>query len=183
MNQLIDENDALAEMEEQLFGIARPRRAHELKISDNDFVPLKTGIPGHKLLKYGPKHILNADQFEPLYIHQEYILEDCLRREAERVAHQENLMNRVVYDSLSQNAEEKKDGVLNDTQNPMYLPTLSNCDNDSQMESYYKSTSKNDFTLCFESRFESGNLRRAIQVYEFEYDLILKPDYLTKVNN
>ena len=31
----------------------------------------------------------------------------------------------------------------------------------------------------FESRFESGNLRRAIQVYEFEYDLILKPDYGT----
>lgn len=32
----------------------------------------------------------------------------------------------------------------------------------------------------FESRFESGNLRRAIQVYEFEYDLILKPDYNTR---
>lgn len=32
----------------------------------------------------------------------------------------------------------------------------------------------------FESRFESGNLRRAIQVYEFEYDLILKPDFNTK---
>jgi hypothetical protein len=27
-------------------------------------------------------------------------LEECLRREAERVAHQENLMNRVVYDSV-----------------------------------------------------------------------------------
>jgi cytosolic carboxypeptidase protein 2/3 len=32
----------------------------------------------------------------------------------------------------------------------------------------------------FESRFESGNLRRAIQVYEYEYDLILKPDYNTR---
>lgn len=37
-----------------------------------------------------------------------------------------------------------------------------------------------DYTLIFESRFESGNLRRAIQVYEFEYDLILKPDYNTR---
>ena len=53
-------------------------------------------------MKYGPKHILNADQYEPLYIHQENILEDCLRREAERVAHGENLMNRVVYDSVNQ---------------------------------------------------------------------------------
>jgi len=34
--------------------------------------------------------------------------------------------------------------------------------------------------LVFESRFESGNLRRAIQVYEYEYDLILQPDYLTE---
>lgn len=34
----------------------------------------------------------------------------------------------------------------------------------------------------FESRFESGNLHRAIQVYEYEYDLILKPDYMTKGN-
>ena len=39
---------------------------------------------------------------------------------------------------------------------------------------------QNDNTLLFESRFESGNLRRAIQVYEFEYDLILKPDYNTR---
>jgi hypothetical protein len=27
-------------------------------------------------------------------------LEDCLRREAERVAQQENLVNRIVYDSV-----------------------------------------------------------------------------------
>ena len=29
-------------------------------------------------------------------------------------------------------------------------------------------------------RFESGNLRRAVQVYEYEYDLILKPDVNTR---
>jgi hypothetical protein len=37
-----------------------------------------------------------------------------------------------------------------------------------------------DRTLVFESRFESGNLRRAIQVYECEYDLILNPDFNTR---
>jgi len=52
------------------------------------------------LMKYGPKHIMDAEELEPLYIPQEHILEECLRREAERVAHQENLMNRVVYDSI-----------------------------------------------------------------------------------
>jgi len=51
-------------------------------------------------MKNGPKHILDAEDLEPLYIPQEHILEECLRREAERVAHQENLMNRVVYDSV-----------------------------------------------------------------------------------
>lgn len=67
--------------------------------------------------------------------------------------------------------------------NPLNLPTVDNCDNNAKFEPFYKPSSPTDFTLCFESRFESGNLRRAIQVYEFEYDLILKPDYNTKVNN
>ena len=43
---------------------------------------------------------MDAEDLEPLYTPQENILEECLRREAERVAHQENLMNRVVYDSV-----------------------------------------------------------------------------------
>ena len=34
--------------------------------------------------------------------------------------------------------------------------------------------------LLFESRFESGNLRRAVQVSEYEYDLILRPDANTR---
>lgn len=37
-----------------------------------------------------------------------------------------------------------------------------------------------DSTLIFESRFESGNLRRSVQVGPFEYDLILKYDYQTQ---
>jgi len=44
---------------------------------------------------------------------------------------------------------------------------------------FYIPSSKDDTTLIFESRFESGNLRRAIQIYENEYNLILKPDYFT----
>ena len=36
-----------------------------------------------------------------------------------------------------------------------------------------------DTTIVFESRFESGNLGRAIQVYPEEYDLVLRPDVNT----
>jgi hypothetical protein len=48
------------------------------------------------------------------------------------------------------------------------------------MKPYYKvKTGINDETLQFESRFESGNLRRAVKVSDTEYDLFLKNDYGT----
>lgn len=37
-----------------------------------------------------------------------------------------------------------------------------------------------DTTLQFESRFESGNLKRAVKVGDFEYDLFMKNDYGTQ---
>lgn len=43
---------------------------------------------------------MDAENYEPLYIPQDNILEECLRREAEKLAHQESVMNRVVYDCL-----------------------------------------------------------------------------------
>ena len=36
-----------------------------------------------------------------------------------------------------------------------------------------------DQTLLFESRFESGNLRKAVKIRDCEYDLYLKNDYGT----
>jgi len=44
---------------------------------------------------------------------------------------------------------------------------------------YYKLKGSTDNTLVFESRFESGNLRRAVKITDFEYDLYLKNDYGT----
>lgn len=44
---------------------------------------------------------------------------------------------------------------------------------------YYKLKGPNDNTLVFESRFESGNLRRAVKISDTEYDLYLKNDYGT----
>ena len=48
------------------------------------------------------------------------------------------------------------------------------------LKPYYKSKNPaTDLTLIFESRFESGNLRRAVKINDFEYDLYLKNDYGT----
>jgi len=52
------------------------------------------------MMRNPPFHLKEAYDFEPLYPPQEFILEESLRREAERVAHQENLMNRVVFDCV-----------------------------------------------------------------------------------
>lgn len=57
---MVDDNDFFADMEERLFG-SKPKRQDELYICENDFVPLKTGLDDYKILKFGPKHILDAD--------------------------------------------------------------------------------------------------------------------------
>ena len=89
---------SLEEIERRLFGIVSQNNLVQ-EITQKDFIPIRTGT-GVKFMKNGPKHIMDAEDLEPLYTPQENILEECLRREAERVAHQENLMNRVVYDSV-----------------------------------------------------------------------------------
>ena len=61
-----------------------------------------------------------------------------------------------------------------------------------KLKPYYSKEGDDDSTLIFESRFESGNLRRAVKIGENEYNLILKYDHNTtaytqwfyfKVNN
>jgi len=49
-----------------------------------------------------------------------------------------------------------------------------------KLKPYYTLDSPKDNTLIFESRFESGNLLCAIRTGEFEYDLVLRPDYRTE---
>ena len=180
-----NEDDYLADLDRQLFGVQGGIEDLDQYLSDSEVLPIKTGVEGYKLLKNGPKHLMDAEQFEPLYIHQESILEDCLRREAERVAHQENLMSRIVYDCMNQSQSQQQQPAANSTGGKAFnttattgknkedgdpqadgalenLPTFLNCDNTLKDEDQYIATSANDYTLCFESRFESGNLRRAI---------------------
>ena len=41
-------------------------------------------------------------------------------------------------------------------------------------------TNKDDTILIFESRFESGNLRKVMKVGPYEYEMFLKNDYNTQ---
>jgi len=47
----------------------------------------------------------------------------------------------------------------------------------SKLKPYYVKENEQDTTLIFESRFESGNLRRAMYIGDNTYNLILKYDY------
>ena len=49
-----------------------------------------------------------------------------------------------------------------------------------ELKPWYKAERPYDSTLVFESRFESGNLKQAIQTGEFEYELVMKPDHNTR---
>jgi len=48
-----------------------------------------------------------------------------------------------------------------------------------KLKPYYVKEGENDQTLIFESRFESGNLRRVVMMGDHTYNLILKYDYQT----
>lgn len=137
-----------------------------------DLSPLyDQGFPNNEIAKNGtcfitlahkhPDFIEEVEPYEPIYTQKENINEECLRRENERVEHQSLLHKRVVYDCMD----------------PSPYQDIKNCN-----ESYYIPKNQDDTTLVFESRFESGNLRRAIQIFDHEYDLMLRWDYNTKGN-
>ena len=138
-----------------MFGIFRPCNQKQ-SVTDRDFIPIKSGIAGNKWLKYGPKFIFDAQQHEPLYPPQEGILEECLRKESERIAYQENLINKIVYDSIDKDVNsigeiEVKDvpDALNDFQEGRIpsLPTANNCDNDQDFPDWYTVKNNEDTTL------------------------------------
>ena len=152
--------------------------------------PPKTGInvpmiyPAPFHLRYVPP------KGEPLYIKPEQLVSNMLLKDAERFSKPDGVRNRVVFDSIeghhSTGASNSQPvpampafggggvggGTSNHTRGGVPKPV--------QLPPYYQVTGEEDETLIFESRFESGNLRRAIQIYEREYDLIIKPDINTR---
>lgn len=137
-------------------------------------LPPKTGISVPMLAE--PPSFIRAVPAEPelLYVAPDNVFDDIVKSEADRISRPENVRNRTVFDSVEARPPQPPTaaegspsagapGEMAETLAPYYTPTGSD-----------------DTTLVFESRFESGNLRRAVQVYEFEYDLVLNPDYNTK---
>jgi len=95
-------------------------------------------------------------------------MNEVLERENRRSL-PENFCNRsrVVYDAFEANpAQRATPGHPVDPASGMPWP-------------YYAPTDPSDDTLVFESRFESGNLRRAVHVPPYEYDLSLRTDVYT----
>mmetsp|Transcript_108559 Transcript_108559/g.306027 ORF Transcript_108559/g.306027 Transcript_108559/m.306027 type:complete len:931 (+) Transcript_108559:180-2972(+) len=156
-------------------------------------LPPKTGI-SVPMLSIPPTFIRAVPQ-EPelLYTAPEVLFDDVVRLEADRISRPELVRNITVYDCM-----EGPPPAAPASPTTASVPALPDADSSigrpapaspsgnvpgaavEELPPYYAPTGPADTTLVFESRFESGNLRRAIQVYEFEYDLVLNPDYNTK---
>eukprot|EP00929_Paragymnodinium_shiwhaense_P047804 TRINITY_DN24257_c0_g1_i4.p1 TRINITY_DN24257_c0_g1~~TRINITY_DN24257_c0_g1_i4.p1 ORF type:complete len:946 (-),score=227.62 TRINITY_DN24257_c0_g1_i4:494-3331(-) len=147
-------------------------------------LPPKTGIsvpmlyPSHEFIRNVPKDP------ELLYIAPEALFDEVVRLEADRLSKPESVKNLLVYDSLEPPPMPQGQGeggpMLGSPSAAVSVgpPPLPGPVED--LPPYYSPSGASDLTLVFESRFECGNLRRAIQIYDFEYDLVLNPDYNTK---
>ncbi|XP_064073469.1 cytosolic carboxypeptidase 1-like isoform X4 [Vanessa tameamea] len=116
-----------------------------------------------------------TNQPEPLNKMERTACRNKLLACVERAINPESYMNEVVYDldalcasGMTTDASLQKRWTTNMTSDNLFL-----INNDEQ-----EITKLNNFSsrLSFESRFESGNLRKAIQVGPREYELILMPD-------
>ena len=148
------------------------------------------------------------EQPEILHVARDRLVASMMEHDANRLLSTSTVKNRVVYDSIEpppssldpSTKEAASTSTTTTTTTPLDpngIPTTANPGTttatpfleEGQLKPYYtivpsssstsRTTSK-DSTLVFESRFESGNLRRSIQVYENEYDLIVKPDINTR---
>ena len=143
--------------------------------------PPKTGI-NVPLIFPPPFHVRYVPpKGEPLYIRRPQLVPDMLLSDAERLAKPELVKNRVVYDSIEPNPiKGKVSPTIKIVETNPLPPNTQGPPPPVKLDPYYIVNGSNDTTLVFESRFESGNLRRAIQVYDNEYDLIIKPDINTR---
>lgn len=141
-------------------------------------LPAKTGI-GIPMMSTPPSFIRSVPaRPELLYTAPDHLFDDIVKAEADRISKPESVLNKVVYDSVGQRPV--GDALAGGTEelSPEVAAKLHR--DPKELLPFYIPSSTEDTTLVFESRFESGNLRRAIQAYPFEYDLILNPDYNTK---
>mmetsp|Transcript_4988 Transcript_4988/g.18739 ORF Transcript_4988/g.18739 Transcript_4988/m.18739 type:complete len:969 (-) Transcript_4988:1282-4188(-) len=146
-----------------------PRPTFTLSVPKNG-----TGLP---MQIPGPEHIswIPPDP-EDTYQVTDTLVAKMVLHDSQRLANPHTLLNRVVFDCIDPSPMHQ----LSASHQFSYNNRMRGSMTPGQLMPYYIPMSKDDNTLVFESRFESGNLRRAIQVYEYEYDLILKFDVNTR---
>lgn len=106
----------------------------------------------------GPVHIYSVpDEPEEIHKPSEGLLPKLLLHDAQRLASPHSLVNRVVFDCIDPSPHHQRPDVK--------FPYGPEEKGKVTIRPYYIPVDESDTTLVFESRFESGNLRRAIQVY------------------
>mmetsp|Transcript_1689 Transcript_1689/g.2415 ORF Transcript_1689/g.2415 Transcript_1689/m.2415 type:complete len:371 (-) Transcript_1689:969-2081(-) len=168
-----------------MFELMKKRRALSLS-PPKSYVPLHAASPSR--CSYLPP------KPEPLDLREDrQKLAIALRRhDAERIGNP-HAQNRIVYDCDELNAQaassiRARDGKVlgggskivdrKDTSHSRSSHSQSE-EEQGPPRPYYTPTGPDDDTPVFESRFEGGNLRRAIQVGASEFDLVVRPDLNT----
>ncbi|XP_068741274.1 cytosolic carboxypeptidase 1-like [Montipora capricornis] len=114
---------------------------------------------------------------EPLGQKKTGLQRTMIFKDIERQINPQRVINRVVFDLdslLKQETEFVENSVLSVPAQQMRQTRK--VSNTSMSEGERSSPEETARPLKFESRFESGNLRKAIQVRDYEYDLVLNPD-------
>lgn len=116
---------------------------------------------------------------EPLGQKRTGLQRTMIFRDIERQIHPQRVINKVVFDLdrlLRQEPEVGDNCLLAVAKEQLKLGHSRKPSNSSVSEGERSSPEETARPLKFESRFESGNLRKAIQVRDYEYDLVLNPD-------
>ena len=110
------------------------------------------------------------EQPEVLHVARDRLVASMMEHDANRLLSQSSVRNRVVYDSIepppSPTATAATAAAAATTATDSNPSSSSSSSSKTDLKAYYTLESEKDSTLIFESRFESGNLRRSIQVYD-----------------
>eukprot|EP00939_MAST-03C_sp_MAST-3C-sp1_P005554 g5554.t1 len=179
------------------------RSKKDPSLPDGEVPPPHTGIDD-VFLWPSPQHV-DAMPSEPEIIvpPPENVYTEILKRTASRATHSKNVLNRVVFDSIEPSQYQRvmrerdieraqKNASFAGTSGDVASTSAVARNNDisvgrparrgnepATMHSWYVPASPEDTVLVFESRFEGGNCRRAVQIFNDEYDIVLKTDINT----
>ncbi|MDC3321622.1 M14-type cytosolic carboxypeptidase, partial [bacterium] len=141
--------------------------------------PPNTGI-GVRMLWPSPEHIHDVpSEIEPLIAPGPIVSLRIQKKREMRITNADRLINRIVYDAVEASSSQLK--FRNSKSNNVGggRPGIDEMGEKATLYPWYPLNDSEDDTLIFESRFEGANLRRAVRVFENEYDLLLKPDVNT----